>query len=99
MIMGKYKFIIEALKDFDFGVSITFGAGCVTGLLSFSHLLSWMFRKYPDLTIALLTGFMIGSLNKVWPWKNVLEVYTDRHGEVKPMIPERCFPGLVEARP
>ena len=43
------------------------------GLVSFSHLLSWLLKKYHDLTVALLAGFMIGSLNKVWPWKEVLE--------------------------
>jgi putative membrane protein len=92
LILGKYKFILEAVKSFDIVTLLVFILGCITGLLSFSHVLSWMFRKYHDLTIALLTGFMIGALNKVWPWKNTLEVYFDRHGEAQPMIQENVLP-------
>lgn len=69
LLMGKYEYILTSLKDIKVAIILTFAAGCISGLLGFSHVLSWMFRKYHDLTIALLTGFMIGSLNKVWPWK------------------------------
>lgn len=72
LLMGKYEYIFTALKEFNFSVIITFALGCISGLLSFSHVLSWMFKKFKDVTIALLAGFMIGSLNKVWPWKEVL---------------------------
>lgn len=76
LLLGKYEYIFSSLKEFNLAVIITFALGCVTGLLSFSHILSWMFKKYKDVTIALLAGFMIGSLNKVWPWKEVLEKVT-----------------------
>lgn len=76
LLMGKYEYIFSSLKEFNLAVIITFALGCVTGLLSFSHILSWMFKKYKDATIALLAGFMIGSLNKVWPWKEVLQKVT-----------------------
>lgn len=72
LLMGKYEYIFTSLKEFNLAVIITFALGCVTGILSFSHILSWMFKKYKNVTIALLAGFMIGSLNKVWPWKEVL---------------------------
>jgi putative membrane protein len=72
LLMGKYEYIFGALKELNIAVIITFAIGCITGILSFSHVLSWMFRKYKNVTIALLAGFMIGSLNKVWPWKEVL---------------------------
>lgn len=72
LLMGKYEYIFTSLKEFNLSVIITFALGCVTGILSFSHILSWMFKKYKNVTIALLAGFMIGSLNKVWPWKEVL---------------------------
>jgi putative membrane protein len=72
LLMGKYEYIFTTLKEFNIAVIITFALGCVTGILSFSHILSWMFKKYKNVTIALLAGFMIGSLNKVWPWKEVL---------------------------
>lgn len=76
LLMGKYEYIFTSLKEFNLAVIITFALGCVTGILSFSHILSWMFKKYKDVTIALLAGFMIGSLNKVWPWKEVLQKVT-----------------------
>jgi putative membrane protein len=71
-------------------------AGAAIGIISFSNVLSWLLKKYHNLTIALLSGFMIGSLNKVWPWKKVVETFTDRHGEEKPLIEENILPGTYE---
>ncbi|MBK8488549.1 MAG: DUF368 domain-containing protein [Bacteroidetes bacterium] len=73
LLMGMYEFILNSLTSLKISVILTFMAGAAIGIVSFSHLLSWMLRKYHNLTIAILTGFMIGSLNKVWPWKKVLE--------------------------
>lgn len=81
LLLGKYAFILNAVSTLNFKVIVSFALGCILGLITFSHVLSWMFRKYHDLTIALLTGFMIGSLNKVWPWKNTLLWATDHHGK------------------
>ncbi|PVY43974.1 putative membrane protein [Pontibacter virosus] len=93
LLMAKYEFIMNALKEFKIDIILVFGVGCVTGLLAFSHVLNWMLTKYHNITVALLTGFMLGSLNKVWPWKKTLETYTDRHGEVKPLLQENILPG------
>lgn len=92
LLLGKYKFILASLTQLDFKVMATFTAGCVVGLLAFSRLLSWMFARYHDLTVALLTGFMVGSLNKVWPWKQTLEWRIDRHGERIPLLEENILP-------
>ncbi len=92
VLLGKYAFVIEALGEFNIKVIITFGLGAITGLLSFSHFLSFMLRKYHNFTIALLTGFMIGSLNKIWPWKNTLEWGVDRHGEKLAILQENVLP-------
>lgn len=73
LLMGKYEFILNALNSLKFDIILTFIAGCFVGLIGFSHVLSWMLKKYHNATVALLTGFMFGSLNKVWPWKEVLE--------------------------
>ncbi len=70
VILGMYEPIINALKAFDGSVLGLFVLGCITGLLSFTHLLSWLLHRYHELVLALLTGFMLGSLNKVWPWKH-----------------------------
>ncbi len=92
VLFGKYAYIIEAISNFQIDVIATFGLGCIVGLLSFSHLLSLMLRKYYNFTIAILTGFMIGSLNKIWPWKNTLEWGLDRHGEQIPVHQENVLP-------
>ena len=56
------------------------GLGAIFGLLSFARLLKWMFTHYKNITLAILTGFILGSLNKIWPWKRILEtkVYGDK---------------------
>lgn len=70
VLLGSYKIIIDAIKDREFMILGLFAVGCVIGLISFSRLLKVLFEKFKEVTIALLTGFMIGSLYKVWPWKN-----------------------------
>lgn len=69
VLMGSYNVVLSALKDVNLTRIALFGIGCIVGLLSFSRLLKFLFNHYKDITIALLTGFMIGSLYKVWPWK------------------------------
>ncbi len=99
LLLGKYKFIIEALSEMNFKVILLFIAGCLVGLLTFARLLSWMFKHYKELTIAILTGFMIGSLNKVWPWKETLETTIDRHGEVVPLLQTSVMPNQFGGDP
>lgn len=93
VLLSKYEYILGAVRDLRAEVIAVFGVGCVTGILAFSHILNWMLKKYHNLTIALLTGFMVGSLNKVWPWKKTVETYTDRHGVVKPLLQDNVLPG------
>ncbi|RIJ36717.1 DUF368 domain-containing protein [Pontibacter oryzae] len=97
VLLAKYEFILNSVKELKLDVIITFGLGCVTGILAFSHVLNYMLKRYHNITVALLTGFMVGSLNKVWPWKETIETYTDRHGEVKPLVQENVLPGNYEA--
>ncbi|QTA82978.1 DUF368 [Desulfonema limicola] len=92
VLLSKYEYVFTAVKDFNMAVIITFGSGCVIGLLSFSHLLNWTLKRFHDLTIAMLTGLMIGSLNKVWPWKEVLKTYTNHKGQIKPLIEQNILP-------
>jgi putative membrane protein len=93
LLLGKYKYILDAIKNFEIDVLMLFAVGCVTGLLSFSHLLNWLLKRYHNLAIAVLTGFMLGSLNKVWPWKMAVETYTDSHGKVQPILEKNLLPG------
>ncbi len=69
LLMGKYHYIMESIKGFDIEIIATFGAGAAIGIVLFSNVLSYLFSKFHDITVALLAGFMLGSLSKVWPWK------------------------------
>lgn len=69
VLLGSYHIVLEAVKSRDLVVIGLFAIGCVIGLLTFARLLKYLFNHYKEITIALLTGFMIGSLYKVWPWK------------------------------
>ena len=73
LLLGMYKPVLDAIHYRDLGVIAVLMAGAVVGLLSFSRLLKWLFDHYENLTLAVLTGFILGSLNKIWPWKEVLE--------------------------
>lgn len=92
LLLGSYEFVLSAIKDIKITIIITFGLGCITGLLSFSKFLNWMFKKYHDLTIALLTGFLVGSLNKIWPWKKILETRINSHGKEVSFIEKNVLP-------
>ena len=69
LLLGKYEFIMSAVSEMNILVLVVFAAGCAVGIISFSHFLSWLLKKFYMVTIALLSGFMVGSLLKVWPWK------------------------------
>nr|WP_304328485.1 DUF368 domain-containing protein [Phocaeicola plebeius] len=92
VLLGKYFFIMDAVKTLDVVVIAVFGAGVCIGITSFSHILSYALAHFRNITLAVLTGFMLGSLNKVWPWKEVVETFVDSHGEVKPLIETNILP-------
>ena len=92
VILGAYKTLSDAIHDFDFKKLALFVGGAIVGLLSFSHVLKWLFKKYHNLTLALLTGFIIGSLNKVWPWKKVLTWRENSEGLQVPFLEESVSP-------
>lgn len=71
VLLGKYAYVLAAVKTLDFLTVALVGLGAVVGLLSFARLLRWMLHKNHDLVVAILTGFMFGSLRKVWPWKTI----------------------------
>lgn len=96
LMMGLYGPVIDAVKSLDFSVLIVFGLGCISGLLSFSHVLSWLLKKHRDLAIALLTGLMLGALGKVWPWKETLQARINSSGEQVPLIQANVSPTNYE---
>ncbi len=96
VLLGMYKFILEAVGNFEIAVILTFMVGAVVGIIAFSNVLSWLLKKYHNITIAVLAGFMVGSLNKVWPWKEVTETFIDRHGVMKPLAESNILPATYE---
>jgi len=69
LLMGNYVLVLQAINTLDFALLIPLLVGCVAGLVMFSRLLSFLFSKYRGQTIGLLTGFVLGSLLIIWPWK------------------------------
>ena len=96
VLLGMYKFILEAVGNLEIAVIATFIAGAAIGIIAFSNVLSWLLKKFHNQTIAVLAGFMVGSLNKVWPWKEVVETFVDSHGELKPLVEKNVLPGTYE---
>jgi len=96
VMLGTYSFILGAIKDFDVIVLVVFASGCLIGLLSIANLLVWAFSRFRNMTLALLTGFMIGALTKVWPWKEVLTYREDRHGQLLPLLEQNVLPSSYE---
>ena len=85
VLLGAYKSVTEAAHNFDLKTLAVVGVGAIFGLLTFSRILKWLFVHYSSITLAVLTGFIAGSLNKIWPWKEVLEtaVYGDKEVVLK----------------
>ncbi|MDO4703462.1 DUF368 domain-containing protein [Tannerella sp.] len=92
VLLGKYFFIMDAVKSLRVSVLLVFAGGASIGISLFSRALSFALHRFHDITIAVLSGFMLGSLNKVWPWKETIETYIDRHGVAKPLIETNILP-------
>jgi putative membrane protein len=92
VLLGLYPFVLGAVKSLDIGVLALFASGCLVGIVSFASLLRWLLVRWRDLSLALLTGLMLGSLNKIWPWKETLTWQTDRHGEQVPLLQANLLP-------
>lgn len=92
VLLSKYEFVFSAIRDFNLLILIVFASGCVVGIIGFSHVLHWTLTRYYNPTISLLTGLMLGALNKVWPWKQVLSTYTSSSGKVSPLLEHNVLP-------
>lgn len=96
LLMGMYTPVLGAIKGLEWVTLGIFASGCAVGLLSFSRILSWAFHHHRMLTLALLGGFMLGSLNKVWPWKYTLAYSINGKGEEVPLMQDNLLPGSYE---
>jgi len=99
VLLGAYKPVLDALNDKDFKTIFTFIAGAIIGLLSFSKVLKWLFANYKNYTLAALTGFILGSLNKIWPWKETLTWRVNSHGIKVPFNQQSVTPFSFDGDP
>ena len=92
VLLGAYKPVLAAVNDRDYKTIAAVGFGAIIGLLAFSKVLKWLFTHYKNYTLAVLTGFIIGSLNKIWPWKETLTWRTNSHGVEVPFNEQSISP-------
>ena len=96
LLVGLYPVVLEAVNEMNLVAIGAFLVGCICGLLVFSRFLSWLLDRYYTLTLSVLIGFLIGSLNVTWPWKEVVETFVNRHGEVVPLVQQNVSPFAFE---
>lgn len=113
LLMGSYHTVIASINQFSSGIFslnwnevlaaasklAVFIIGAILGIKLFSKMLTWMFDNYKNFTLAILTGLMIGSLNKIWPWKETLTTYINSHNEEVPILQKSVFPGEFSGDP
>lgn len=92
LLIGMYAPILNAVKTMQLDVLALFAAGCAAGLLTFSHVLSWLLKHHRDVAISFLTGLMLGTLPKIWPWKETLTWRVNSHGEQEPLLQQNLSP-------
>lgn len=97
VLMGKYEQVLGAVTDRNLPPLIMVAIGCVVGISLFSRILSWAFERHHDIIIATLTGFMIGSLRKIWPWKETVSTYVDSHGVEQPLVQHNIIPESLDS--
>lgn len=93
LLLGKYSFALHAVNNRIILDLLLLGFGAVAGLILFANFLAWLLKKYHDPTIAVLVGFMIGSLNKIWPWKETLKTIVVE-GVEKPLVEKNIWPSF-----
>jgi Predicted membrane protein len=81
LLVGLYPVFLNAIHNLDLVALASFGAGCISGLILFSRFVSWLLTRYHAITLATLIGFLVGSLNVTWPWKQALVTTVDSHGK------------------
>ncbi len=92
LLIGLYPAVLAAAKNLQIDILLCFAAGALIGILSFSHLLSMLLKRYRDATLIFLIGLMLGTLGKIWPWKQTLTWRTNSHGEQVPLVQQNLSP-------
>ncbi len=95
LILGQYDYVLNGIKNLNLLAILPVMLGAAVGLLGFVRLLTWLLDRFYQVTVAVLVGFMAGSLWKIWPWKVVLETRIDRHGDVVPLVEANVLPNFA----
>ena len=95
VLLGKYQYVLSAVNNRDIVTIGLVGLGAAIGIVSFAQILGWLFKRYHDATVAVLIGLMVGSLRKIWPWKETVEYITGSHGEIIPTVQRNIVPPLT----
>lgn len=96
LLLGKYQQVLASVTERNFLNLFVFMAGCVVGIALFSRVLSWLFRRHHDISVAILAGFMLGSVRKIWPWKEVILTRINSHGVEVPLVENNVLPGSID---
>jgi len=96
LLIGKYQQVLGAVTQRDFLTLGIFMAGCAVGIAVFSRVLSWLFRTHHDISVAILAGFMLGSVRKIWPWKEVVSTRINSHGVEVPLVENNILPVNID---
>lgn len=99
VLLGAYKPVLDAIHNRNFQLIAVVAFGAVVGLLSFSKVLRWLFDHHKNYTLAVLTGFILGSLNKIWPWKETLTWRLNSHGINIPFNEQSVSPFSYDGEP
>jgi len=99
LLLGVYSIVMTAITAKDYKIIGAIAIGVLIGLLSFARLLKWLFLNYKNQMLIVLTGVMLGSLNKVWPWKVAISTYIDSHGVTKPLVEQSILPVSFDGDP
>lgn len=96
LLLGKYQQVLAAVTERDILTLSVFMIGCAVGIAIFSRVLSYLFSKHHDISIAILAGFMFGSVRKIWPWKEVIATRINSHGVEVPLIETNILPAQFD---
>ncbi len=95
LILNQYDYVLNSVKSLDILGLLPLMVGMAVGITGFARVLSWLLNRYHQATVAVLVGFMIGSLRRIWPWKQVVETRIDRHGETVPLVQHNIMPDVL----
>lgn len=96
LLLGKYQQVLAAVTDKNILSLLVFAAGAAFGIAFFSRILSWLFRNHHDISVAILAGFMLGSVRKIWPWKEVILTRINSHGVEVPLVEKNVLPSSID---